>query len=80
MGPAGTEISITGSYFVPYRQYLVYWDAPESPIGVLLADDIGQIHSLTYVVPLDTSVELHQVVIELDGTVVARAAFTVTDR
>jgi len=77
-GPAGTEVSITGRYFAPYGQYLVYWDAPDVPIGVTLADDIGQILPVVYQVPPTASVGLHQVVVELDGIVIARAPFTVT--
>jgi hypothetical protein len=77
-GPPGTAISITGRYFTRYRQYSLYWDVPESRIGETLADDIGQLNPLPYSVPLTASVEIHQVVAELDGTVVARAAFAVT--
>jgi hypothetical protein len=77
-GPAGTAITITGRYFAPYGQYLVYWDAPDVPIGITLADDIGQIFPVVYQVPPTASAELHQVVVELDGIVIARAPFAVT--
>jgi hypothetical protein len=43
-----------------------------------LADDIGQLNPMFYSVPLTASVGMHQVVAELDGTVVARTPFTVT--
>ena len=77
LGPPGTEISITGNHFRPYQQYLLYWDVPELPIGIALADDIGQINREVFSVPRTASVQVHQVVISLDGTVVARAPFTV---
>jgi hypothetical protein len=77
-GPPGTGISITGRYFTRYRQYALYWDTPDLRIGDTLADDIGQLNPVPYLVPLTASVELHQVIVELDGTVVARALFTVT--
>jgi hypothetical protein len=78
-GPAGTEVTISGRYFSPYSPYLLYWDAPEMPIGIILADDIGQIPSVVYTVPLTATVTTHQIVVESDGTVVARAPFAVTD-
>lgn len=77
-GPPGTEISISGRHFRPYQQYLLYWDAPETPIGVVLADDIGEIYQVVFTVPLTASVQVHQVMISLDGIVVARVPFTVT--
>jgi hypothetical protein len=49
------------------------------PIGIILADDIGQIPSVVYTVPLTATVTTHQIVVESDGTVVARAPFAVTD-
>jgi hypothetical protein len=77
-GPAGVVISITGRHFLPYLPYVLYWDVPELPIGQALADDIGQIGPVEYRVPALASVEMHQVVIEFGGTVIARAPFTVT--
>ncbi len=77
-GPPGAPISISGKYFARYRQYSIYWDTPELRIGDTLADDQGQLNPLFYSVPLTASVGVHQVVAELDGTVVARVPFTVT--
>ena len=77
-GPAGVEIEILGRYFTPYAQYLVYWDSPDTPIGLKLADDIGQIGVTIYKVPPTASVGLHQIAAELDGTVIVRMPFTVT--
>jgi hypothetical protein len=48
------------------------------PIRVVLADDVGQINLVTYTVPLTASIDLHQVAVELDGTVVVRVPYTVT--
>jgi hypothetical protein len=78
LGPPGTEISITGKHFRPYQQYLLYWDVPASPIGIVFADDVGDIYQVVFTVPLTASVQVHQVVISLDDIVVARVPFTVT--
>jgi hypothetical protein len=56
---------------------LLYWDVPDMPIEDILADDIGQILGVVYQVPPESSAGMHEVVAELDGTVVARAPFTV---
>jgi hypothetical protein len=78
-GPAGSEISISGKYFTPYAQYVLYWDVPDMPIETVLADDVGQILGVVYQVPPKALVGIHEVVAEQDGTVVARSPFTVTE-
>jgi hypothetical protein len=42
-----------------------------------LADDIGQINPVVFAVPTTASVQVHQVVISREDTVVTRAPFTV---
>jgi hypothetical protein len=77
-GPAGTEITISGKYFTPYAQYVLYWDVPEMPIEGVLADDVGQILGVVYQVLPEAPEGIHEVVAEQDGIVVARSLFTVT--
>jgi len=79
-GPAGIEITLSGKYFTPYAQYVIYWDVPETPIETVLADDVGQILGVVYKVPPAALVGIHEVVAEQeDGTVVARSPFAVTE-
>ena len=71
-------MTISGKYFTPYAQYVLYWDAPEMPIEIVLADDVGQILGVVYQVPSTAPAGIHEVVADQDGTVVARSPFTVT--
>jgi hypothetical protein len=79
-GPAETEITISGKYFSPYAQYSLYWNVPEMPIELVWADDVGQIFDVVYQVPPEVPVGVHEIVAEQgdNGTIVARAPFTVT--
>jgi hypothetical protein len=77
-GPRNSDVQISGLNFVPQTQYLVYWNTPENQIGTAVTDGKGNIPPVTFKVPEAASVGKHQVVVELDGVVVARASFTVT--
>jgi hypothetical protein len=49
-------------------------------IGEVLADDIGQIASFTYTVPVSATIGVHQILAGTsDGEVAAQAPFTVTE-
>jgi hypothetical protein len=71
-------VTISGQSFAPRTQYLVYWDVPENQIGTAATDDLGQLPPVTFKVPEEASLGNHQVVVELEGVVVARASFSVT--
>jgi hypothetical protein len=71
-------VTLSGQFFAPRTQYRVYWNQPENQIAIALTDDLGQFSSVIFKVPETTSVDKHQVVVELDGVVVARASFEVT--
>jgi len=71
-------VTISGQYFAPRMEYLLYWDTPDIPIGSVVTDDLGQLPSTTFKVPETAALGKHQVVIELNGVVVARAPFSVT--
>lgn len=74
-----TDITISGRFFAPRTQYLVYWDTLDVIIGNAVTDSLGQIPAMIYTVPSTASLGKHQVVVEkLDGVVVARASFSVT--
>jgi hypothetical protein len=77
-GPRNSEVTISGLSFAPRTQYLVYWNTPENQVGTAETDDLGQILPVIFTVPESASVGKHQVVVELDGVVVARASFEVT--
>jgi hypothetical protein len=77
-GPRNSEMTISGQFFAPRMQYLVYWNVPESQIGTAVTDDLGQLPPLVFNVPEGASIGKHQVVVDLDGVVVARASFEVT--
>ena len=51
---------------------------PENQIGTAATDDLGQLPPVTFEVPEEASLGNHQVVVELEGVVVARASFSVT--
>jgi hypothetical protein len=78
-GPRNSDITISGQYFAPLTQYLVYWDTPGTQIGLVNTDSAGRIAEMVFAVPGVASLGKHQVVAELGGDVVARAPFTVTD-
>jgi hypothetical protein len=71
-------VEISGLNFAPQTQYLVYWNTPENQIGTVVTDGEGQMPPVTFKVPEAASIGRHQVVVELDGVVVARASFEVT--
>jgi hypothetical protein len=71
-------VTISGQFFAPRMEYLVYWNTPDNPLGNVTTDDLGQMPPLTFKVPETASVDKHQVVVELDDVVVARASFSVT--
>ena len=77
-GPMNTDVTISGQFFAPRAQYLVYWNTQEDQIGTVVTDDLGQIAPVVFKVPEAASVGKHQVVVEADGVVVARASFSVT--
>jgi hypothetical protein len=77
-GPENTSVSIRGAFFAPRTEYLVYWESPDQPIGTAVTDGIGQFSSMSYTIPAATPAGKYQVVVELDGVVVARAPFSVT--
>lgn len=76
-GPKDAEVTISGRSFAPRTQYLVYWNTPDNPIGTVVTDDMGEMPPLVFSVPGTASIGRHQVVVELDGVVVARASFEV---
>jgi hypothetical protein len=76
-GQAGIEIAISGQDFTPYVEYAFYWDTLDTPIGLQYADDIGQIQAFAYTVPAAASPGTHQIVVILDGVVMAQAPFEV---
>jgi hypothetical protein len=71
-------MTIRGQYFAPGKQHLVYWDTPDVTIGLAVTDQAGLLPPVTHAVPGDAAEGKHQVVVELDGVVVARSLFTVT--
>jgi hypothetical protein len=71
-------VTISGQYFEPRKEYLVYWNTPDNPIATVVTDDLGQLPPTTFKVPETAVLDRHQVVVELDGEVVARASFSVT--
>jgi hypothetical protein len=78
-GPPKSNVTISGQFFAPRSEYLVYWDAREETIGTVVTDGLGQIPAMIYEIPDRAIVGKHQVVVEqLDGVVVARASFSVT--
>lgn len=77
-GPQNSDVTISGQFFAPRTQYLVYWNTLDNPVGTAVTDDLGQISPVIFKVPESASVGRHQVVVELDGVVVARASFEVT--
>jgi hypothetical protein len=78
-GPENTTVTISGAFFAPRTEYLVYWESPDQPIGTAVTDGIGQFSSMVYTIPGATPVGKYQVVVELGGVVVARALFSVTE-
>jgi hypothetical protein len=80
-GPAGIEITISGSDFVPYGQYVFYWAPPDVQIGdAVYADDVGQILPFTYTVPVSMTVGGYDVIARFEGNqAVADAPFEVTE-
>jgi hypothetical protein len=78
-GPTGTQVTISGTNFVPYAAYQICWDSQATLIQAVLADDIGQIANLVYTVPAAATVGIHQILATEDnGRVVAQVPFTVT--
>jgi hypothetical protein len=71
-------MTIRGRYFAPEAQHLVYWDTPDVTVGLVVTDQAGELSPLVYAVPGDSAEGKHQVVVELEGVVVARSLFTVT--
>jgi hypothetical protein len=71
-------VTISGQSFAPRTQYQVYWDTPDNTIGTAVTDDMGQIPSVIFKVPETAREGKHQVVVELNEVVVARASFSVT--
>jgi hypothetical protein len=59
-------------------EYVVYWNTPDNPVLTVVTDDLGQMPSTTFKVPETASIDKHQVVVDLNGVVVARASFSVT--
>ena len=80
-GPAGIEITISGSDFVPYAQYVLYWAPPDTQIGdPVYADDVGQILPVTYTVPVSVTVGNYDVIARFEGNqAVADVPFEVTE-
>jgi hypothetical protein len=77
-GPINTDVTVSGQFFAPRAQYLVYWNTQDTQIGTVVADDLGQMPPVVFNVPQSALVGKHQVVVESDGVVVARASFSVT--
>jgi hypothetical protein len=59
-------------------EYIVYWNSPDNPLVTVVTDDLGQMPATTFKVPESATVDKHQVVVDLNGVVVARASFSVT--
>jgi hypothetical protein len=81
-GPAGIEITISGTDFAPYAEYHFYWDPPDVQIGdAVYADDIGQILPFTYTVPISATIGDYRVIarFEQTATIVAEAPFQVVE-
>lgn len=80
-GPAGIVITISGSDFVPYARYVLYWAPPDVQIGdPVYADDVGQILPVTYTVPVSIAVGSYDMIARFEGNqAVADAPFEVTE-
>jgi hypothetical protein len=71
-------VTVSGQYFAPRMEYVVYWNTPDNPLVTVVTDDLGQMPETTFKVPETAPVDKHQVVVDLNGVVVARASFSVT--
>jgi hypothetical protein len=77
-GTAGTQFTLSGRFFAPRAQLLVYWNRADTLFGTVVTNDAGAIPPTVYAVPDGAAVGKHAVVIESEGLVVARASFSVT--
>jgi len=59
-------------------EYIVYWNTPDNLLVTVVTDDLGQLPPTSFKVPETVVLGKHQVVIEVNGVVVARASFSVT--
>lgn len=78
-GQSGIEITISGWDFLSNTRYAIYWDPPEVLIGQVMSNNVGQIAGFTYTVPITATLGIHQVVADLEGTVIAQSPFDVIE-
>ncbi len=76
-GPAGTQLTVVGTTFVPNDWVFLHWDAQGSPELGRTTTDGGGYFSLTVQVPGDAAAGSHQVLAVAQGAIRASAFFTV---